>query len=275
MDELPIPTESALAGFDLPDDVSVRRWFVFYGLFFVALAAPLGVLLARQPWTWSDWWTYPAETFAQTDVSVKLLGFCLYISLCCTFLPMPTGWIVAGVATREAAVAAGASDNVMVVALLTALIVGAVGAVGSTMANLNDYHLFTCLLRHHRVAAMRRTRTYQRAAIWFARQPFFLLLVFNIVPIPVDVIRMLATSHRYGRVPFAVANLLGRFIRYGVIAFATYWWNLSWLAPAALLALAVVLGLARIGPKIVSKIFGRSTNRSAGELSGNAGSSES
>ena len=251
----------------LPDDVSVRRWFAFYGLFFAALACPLAVLVVQAGWSWSDWASSPAETFAKTSVGIKLLGFALYLSLCCTFLPLPTGWIVAGVATREAALAGSASESILVVAALTTLTVAVVGAAGSTVANLNDYHLFTWILRHHRIAAVRKTRSYQAAARWFSGSPFFLLVLFNFIPIPVDLIRMLATSHRYPRVPFAAANFLGRFVRYGVIALVTYWWDLGWIAPAVLLALAAVLGLGRVGPKFVRKLFTRRTNRHNEDLS--------
>ncbi len=250
-------TDAAALDVRLPDDVSVRHWFALYGVFFVALVLPLAIFLSRQEWTWNDWLSRPAETFNQTSPIIKLLGFTLYASMCCTFLPLPTGWIVAGVATREAAVAAGVSDSVLVVALLTASLIGAVGAIGSTMANLNDYHLFTWMLRHHRIAAVRTSRRYQSAARWFSRSPFFLVFVFNVIPVPVDVVRMLATTCRYGRIEFAAANFLGRFVRYAVIAFATYWWDLGWVAPVALLGVAAVFGVVRVGPGLVRKIFPR------------------
>ena len=173
----------------LPDDVSVRRWLAFYGLFLLAVGAPLWMLISRQGWSWSAWLAEPVQTFQNTTPAVKLLCFALYVSLCCTFLPLPTGWIVAAVATRQAAV----TGNVWT----TVLLVGLVGAAGSTIANLNDYHLFTWMLRHHRIAKVRTTRTYQAAARWFAKGPFLIIVVFNIVPIPVDMIRVLATTSRY------------------------------------------------------------------------------
>ena len=246
-----------------PDDVTIRHWFAFYGVFLLVTVVPLAVLISREPWGWNDWISDPAGTFAGLHASIKLVTFLVYISLCCTFLPLPTGGVVAGVATREAAVAAGASDNVVVIALLTTLIVGLVGAAGSTIANLNDYHLFTWMLRNHKVGQVRRTKVYRAAARWFARSPLFLLVVFNVIPIPVDVVRMVATTYRYPRLPFAGANFIGRFIRYGVIAFVTYWFNLGWLAVAALLALAVVLGGVRVTNSLARRIRERRTNLAA------------
>ena len=251
----------------LPDDITVKHWFAFYAGFFIVLAIPLGVLLLRQEWQWSDWTQNTVETFRRTSPAIKLLIMLLYVSVACTFLPLPTGWIVAGVATREAAIAAGLSESVAAVALLTTLIVGLIGAAGSTVANLNDYHLFTWMLRHHRIAAVRQTKAYQSAARWFSRQPFFLIVVFNMIPVPVDLVRVLATTYRYPRGPFALANFIGRFIRFTLIAFVTFWWDLGAIAPIGLLALAVVLGTVRLGPRLLRRIVSGLANRLAPAVS--------
>ena len=256
-----------------PDRVSVRHWFAFYVLFLLLCGVPLAILVAGQPWTWSQWaqvfrdlpflhgsrpppegtWSQWAQqfgdTFRDTDVKVKLLAAAIYLSMCTTATPLPTGWLVASVATRQAAV----GPDVWT----TTLIVAAVGAAASTIAHLNDYHLFTWLLRRRRVSHVRDTRLYRAAAPWFHRSPFALLLVFNVVPIPVDVIRLLAITCRYPRLPFAAAGFLGRFIRYAVFAFVTYWWNLGWIAPVALLGLSAVLGAGRIAAPLAVSLLRR------------------
>jgi membrane protein YqaA with SNARE-associated domain len=137
----------------------------------------------------------------------------------------------------------------------TTLAVAAVGAVASTMANLNDYHLFTWMLRNRRIGKLRDTKLYRVSARWFERSPFFLVTLFNILPIPVDVVRMLATTYRYGRLPFAAANFVGRFIRYAVIAFVTY--SLGNQGPwvvLGLLGVAVVLGAGKAAAAAMRKI---------------------
>ena len=221
-----------------PDGVRVRRWLAVYGLFFLAGAAPLAALIVTGDATWDDWRTQFVDTFGAQPSAVKLLALGLYLSLCCTFLPMPTAWIVGAVALPAMAVGWEFWT--------TTLIVAAVAAAGSTMANLNDYHLFTWLLRHKRIGAVRNTRLYRRSAKWFARSPFAILVIFNIIPIPVDVIRMLATTARYPRLPFAAANFIGRFVRYGVIAGGIYLMGAhGWIAVLVLLGIAVVMGIER------------------------------
>ncbi len=243
----------------LPDDVTVRHWLMIFAGYMLAMSVPLVLLISAEGWAWANWIDDTAETFSRTSVAIKLIGLTFYMSLACTFLPLPTGWIIAGVATQQAAVAGDAWQ--------TAMLVGLCGAIGSTMANLNDYHIFTWMLRHQRISAVRTTRSYKAAEKWFARSPFFLVLVSNIIPIPVDFVRMLATSYRYPRLPFAAANLIGRFLRYGIIAFVTFYWNLGWIAPVALLALAAVLGAWRFAPGLFRKLFLRSANQTEPSVS--------
>lgn len=230
----------------MPRPMRLWPWFATVAAYLIVGGVAFYMLAAGQGWSKDQWLHQPAETFARTSAAVKLLGFCLYLSLCCTFLPLPTGWIVAAVATRQAAVTGEL--------YLTVLLVALTGAIGSTIANLTDYHLFTLLLRYRRIAAVRQTKTYQAAARWFSRGPFFIVTLFNVIPIPVDVIRMLATTYRYGRLPFALANFVGRFLRYAVIAFVTYYWNLGWVAVVALLALAAAMGAWRMSMKLWQKV---------------------
>ena len=255
------------------DGVSVLRWFLCFGLAFTGAFTAMVLLGSGHNWASETWWSAQSslserwdgflQAFAAAPVSVKLLGLGIYMSLCCTLLPLPTGGIIAAVATRQAALTGGGDWPIWLVAMTTTLLVATVGAGASTVANLNDYHLFTWLLRHHRIHKVRHTRTHESAARWFAKAPFFLLVIFNILPIPIDVIRMLAATCRYGRKPFALANFIGRFIRYAIIAFITYWWNLGGYAVILLLALALAAGLAKLGSAVMRKIIACRANEQA------------
>jgi len=249
----PGDTQTDVTALPAGDGVSVRRWFAIYGLYLLAVGLPLAVLISRQGWTWQQWRANPSELLASTGPAIKLLAFAIYISLCCTFLPLPANWIVAAVAMKQVAV----GPDVWT----TTLAVGAVGAMASMMANLNDYHLFTLILRSRRIGGVRNTKLYSVSAKWFARSPFFLVTLFNILPIPVDVVRMLATTYRYGRLQFAAANFIGRFIRYGVIAYVTYsLGNKGHWAVLGLLGVAVVLAAFKALPAAMRAIRRPATN---------------
>ena len=220
------------------DGISVARWFGFYAILLAAALVPLWMLLQQHGASWHQWRHDFKATFAATPADIKLLVMLIYLSLCTTLLPLPTGWLITAMATQEAAIASELWS--------TTLIVATVGAIGSTIANLNDYHLFTWMLRSRRLGHVRDTRTFQASEKWFQRAPFFILTLFNLIPIPVDVIRLLAIGCRYPRLKFAAANFIGRFGRYAVFAFVTYWFKLGWVAPVSLLALATVLALGKL-----------------------------
>jgi membrane protein YqaA with SNARE-associated domain len=230
-----------------PDGISVVRWFALYGTLLAAAAIGLWMILAAQTTAWfAPWqWTQFKASLPEMPQAAKLLAFAICASLGCTFLPLPVNVFVAAVATRDLSVGTGLWDTV--------LLVGLVGAIGSTLANLNDYHLVTWILRIRHVAKVRNRRFYEIAARWFDRSPFFLVAIFNVLPIPVDVVRILAATHRYPRIPFAAANFVGRFIRYSIIAYLIYAFELSIeTAILIMLALAVAMLIVKILPGLLA-----------------------
>jgi membrane protein YqaA with SNARE-associated domain len=231
-----------------PAEVSVGRWFVLFALYLAAMALPVALLLDDAGGSWKQLFLEPGKHTAPLDQGLKLLIFALYLSLCCTFIPLPTSWMVAAIATRQVALTGELWSTV--------LLVGLVGAAASTMANLNDYHLFTLLLRHRRIAPVRDSRVGRRAIEWFNKAPFTLLVIFNIVPIPVDVARMVAATGRYPRLPFAAANFVGRFIRCVILAGVCFLAGVGTLkATLIMLGLATVLALGRVLPPAIRKIL--------------------
>ena len=140
--------------------------------------------------------------------------YVFYLSLCCTFFPAPTAWIVMLMASDYLAQAIGLGVSPVV----RLIVVATLGAIGTATANLNEYHLLTFVLRYRQAAAIRRTRLYALAERWFTVAPFWVLTLFSLVPIPVDVVRWLAVAARYPRVRFYFAYFLGRWVRYAVLA---------------------------------------------------------
>lgn len=239
-----------------PDGLSVRRWLAAYTTYLLALTVPVAVLLTQLGDRWREPFLQPREFFtAPAHHGLKLLVYAIYVSISCTMVPLPTGWLVAALATRNVALSEGLWT--------TTVIVATIGATGSMIANLHDYYMFTWVLRHRRIARIRQTRMYQRAAGWFADRPFALLVAFNVLPIPIDVVRMLAATYRYPRRPFAAANFLGRWIRYAAIAAITFklgrrgWWMV-----VALLAVAALFALVKLGRRLIP---GRASGNDAAE----------
>ncbi|MBN1844190.1 MAG: hypothetical protein JW810_00795 [Sedimentisphaerales bacterium] len=249
------------------DGLNLRRWFDFYlaaiGLMSMAALAGFyayensGSLPGRQVWL------------------LGLYGF--YLSLCCTFFPAPVAWIIllmasplAGLFDAQSWIGRWGLDATGALRLgdgLTVVTVALVGAAATTLANLNEYHVITLLLRYGRVHRVRRTRLYRTASRWFALSPFGLILLFSFLPVPVDVVRWLAISNRYGRVPYAAANFLGRFGRYGLMAAAATCLQIGWRGiiaiQLALVGLVLLRSLLRLGRRPASTTDATETNNLA------------
>lgn len=166
-----------------------------------------------------------------------LTGLFLYMSLANTFCPLPTTGMMlyAGSAVSVPGVPAWAS-----IGLMTTLC-----ALGTTVANVNEYFLVSVVFRSRRVARLRDMRVYRAAARWFERRPFPLILGMNVLPLPIDVVRWLAIAHRYPLFRYAGAIFAGRWIRYGALLWLGRTLDLPlWGILAAIGALGLV-GLAR------------------------------
>jgi membrane protein YqaA with SNARE-associated domain len=201
--------------------LNLRRWFVVFLVWMGALTAIASISLAGY------------ESGSGPAGKVWLLAvYAFYMSLCCTFLPLPTTWIVLLLASNEVALV---QDP-----LWRAVIVASAGAIGTMMANLNEYHLLTYLLRKRRVGRVRQTRWYRVAAEWFSVSPFTVLLAIALVPIPVDVVRWLAIAYRYPRTRYATAYGVGRWLRYALLAGVAIWLDLSGLEIFIIQAVIVV-----------------------------------
>lgn len=136
-------------------------------------------------------------------------------------------------------------------ALTTIIIVASVGGLGTALANLNEYHIFTFLLRFGWVHKVRHTRWHLSAGRWFAVSPFGLMTAASFLPIPVDVVRWLAISNRYRRGHYFLASFLGRFIRYGLLAATATCLNLGWRSIIIIQITFIVLIGLRYVPRLI------------------------
>ena len=131
-----------------------------------------------------------------------LMDFFLYMSVACQFFPIPTLPPIAFVAK-----------------VFHPILVSAIGALGTCVANLNDYAILGWLFRHQRVKKIRDIQTYRRFLRLFDRYAFLTLAAASFLPIPVDVVRLLAISRAYTYWKYLAATFVGRFPRYLIIAY--------------------------------------------------------
>jgi len=196
-------------------DLNFRAWFwSFVAAMFVAVLL-VRVVPGTSAWTW-------------------LVLYWAYMSLACTFFPLPTVWICLWLGTLQPAV-----------------VVALVGAIGTCVANLHDYYLLRFFLGYDRISRTRDSRFYEKAVAWFRRAPFVVLSVASFLPIPVDVVRLLAIASGYSRIRFVLATFVGRFPRYLAIAWLGHVLKPSFTVILLVLLASVLMGLAKVSPSVV------------------------
>ena len=209
------------------DGYRLRRWFAVFLLWVGGLALTGLAAFAR----------YEAGALEAQGVWLMCIAL-FYLSICCVFFPAPTAWIVMLLAGNEVALIESVPLRVLVVACTCGFATG--------MANLNEYHVITFLLRYGRAARVRQTRPYQVVARWFGVAPFAVIAVVGFVPIPVDVVRWLAITYRYSRRRFFLAYFVGRTPRYALFAASAVWFNLTWWQILTVQAALVLLAGAKV-----------------------------
>jgi membrane protein YqaA with SNARE-associated domain len=191
-------------------NISAVRWFVGFGVYVLAM-----LLLA-----------YWAGAHGR-DALRNLVSFVIFVSFACQFCPLPI---------IPAFLAISRNHNPFLIAFL--------GSCATCIANLHDYYILTSLMRWERLEKAKDTHWYKRAITWFGKYPFWTLAVANLLPLPIDVPRLLAISSGYNRLLFTLATFVGRVPRYLLLAWLGYELKLS--NTAILIVLAATLALAGI-----------------------------
>lgn len=233
------------------DGVNLRRWFLGFVVYLVLLTVTAAACL----------WYYERGGSIWAMRGWLLALYLFYMSLCCTFFPAPTAWIILLMASPIVSMFEAGSfqgyfgvsetTGIWLAGMATTVVVATIGAAGTAIANLNEYHIFTFLLRYGRVHKVRQTRFFATAERWFSVSPFALVGLFSFLPIPVDVVRWLAISCRYSRLRYAGANFLGRFLRYGLLAGAATFLAIGWWGILGIQIGLAVLVIIRYLPRLV------------------------
>ena len=193
----PAPAMPPLAIREIP----IKWAFLFLVCFYVTAVA-FRFLILEGPSFLTTLKNLGKPNFVITASPTILFGYFLYMCLACQFFPIPTLPPIAFTAK-----------------LFHPALVAGVGAVGTCIANLNDYVILGWLFRHQKVRKIRDISTYRKLLSFFDRFAFITLSVAAFLPIPLDVIRMLAISRAYPFPKYIAATFVGRFPRYLIIAY--------------------------------------------------------
>ncbi len=139
--------------------------------------------------------------FAFTHRSFELLFYFAYMSVACTFLPLPTPPLV---------MAYGQKFDPFLIALL--------GGIAFCISALIDYSLVTLVFRYEKIARIKKTKLYYKVERIFNKYAFVSLVVAAFTPIPLEPVKVVACASRYNKVRFILACFLGRTPRYYLLA---------------------------------------------------------
>lgn len=166
-----------------------------------------------------------------------LLYYFFYMMVACTFFPLPTPPTV---------IYMGQHYPPLVVALI--------GALGSCIAGLIDYFIFSQLLRYKKVARIKETKTFQTFKKFFKKVAFLSMITAAFTPIPFDPFRFMAITTTYSKSKYVAAIFLGRGSRYYLLAaFGALVPIPTWILIGAFVVL-LLLSLVKNRDRIVSYI---------------------
>ena len=195
------PPAPALPPLAIPD-IPIKRVFIFLIVFYVSALAIRFFFLEGPSFLSVLKSITKSGTEPVPPSPTILFGYFLYMCLACQFFPIPTLPPIAFAAK-----------------IFHPVSIAAIGAVGTCIANLNDYLILGWLFRHKRVRKIRDIRSYRRLLSFFDRYAFLTLSAAAFLPIPLDVIRLLAISRAYPFLKYVAATFVGRFPRYLMIAY--------------------------------------------------------
>lgn len=166
-----------------------------------------------------------------------LVSYFLVMSVSCNLVPIPTFPIVLYVSHDYA---------IWMIVLF--------GAIGASISALIEYNIIDFLMKFDRIAKLKQNGKYQKYAGYFDRFSFRSIMLASLIPLPLDVIRILAITRRYSKWRYLLATFLGRIPRIFIFAFLGSQLAYSKLIAIILLAAMLILELTRRIIKIYHRI---------------------
>ncbi len=209
-DEVQVPLPSEVVPLHVPD-IPVARLFLFLGVFYLT-AICIRIFYIEGP-TLLTLLKQVTKSNVQVPHSISILyDFFLYMSVACQFFPIPTLPPIAFTAKAYPPV-----------------VVAFVGALGTVIAYVIDYAILGWLFRHHHVKKVRDIHLYRKLLKYFDKYAFLTVTAAALLPIPVDVVRLLAISRAYNYWKYLLAAFVGRFPRYLILAYVGKELSVKWI----------------------------------------------
>jgi membrane protein YqaA with SNARE-associated domain len=114
------------------------------------------------------------------------------------------------------------------------------GTIGSLIACFADYAMVGAALRHRALAKTRNSALFQWSTKWMKRYPFAITVLFSFTPLPISIVRILAPAVEYNVRRYMLAQIVGRFPRFYILA----WIGHTVLIPTWII---VTLGIVLLG----------------------------
>ena len=92
------------------------------------------------------------------------------------------------------------------------------GTIGSLIACYSDYAMVGAALRHRSLAKTRNSALFQWSTKWMKRYPFAITVLFSFTPLPISIVRILAPAVEYNVRRYMLAQIVGRFPRFYLLA---------------------------------------------------------
>jgi membrane protein YqaA with SNARE-associated domain len=108
------------------------------------------------------------------------------------------------------------------------------GTIGSLIACYADYAMVGAAMRHRALAKTRNSPLFQWSTKWMKRYPFLITVLFSFTPLPIAIVRILAPAVEYNVRRYMLAQIVGRFPRFYILA---------WIGHTVMIPTWIIIGL--------------------------------
>jgi len=167
----------------------------------------------------------------------ELMSYFLVMSVSCNLVPIPTYPFILYVSHDYA---------VWLIVL--------VGTIGSTISAIIEYYFIDFLMRFDRFARLKETEGYHKYIKYFDRFSFRSIMLASVLPLPLDVIRIMAIMRRYAKWKYLTATFIGRIPRIFIFALLGSQLAYTKTIAIALLVITLLIEVVRRLVKLIHRV---------------------